>query len=227
MSQPPPNFPPPPGFPPPGPPPQGSGSGSNRTLLWVSIVAVVAVLAVAAVLVAVLVTRGDDGDDDKDRDAREDRSSTSTDANSASAGPTEASSAMIEPTEASSATTSAAPVDITNAELDGQWYGRYRCAQGASAGRLRITAVEGSTSELTAVFRFGASTNNAGTPPGAYRLDGEVVDGIMTLRAGDWIERPDGYISVDMIAIITDPAPDVLDGEVNYAGCSTFHFERK
>lgn len=205
MSQPPPSFPPPPQWPSPGSQPTGR---TNKPLLWFAAVAIALAVIVVVALVAVLLTRGDDSDD------------------SAKGRPTDAASQPSQPSEPATTETSTtpAPVGPDNTAVVGEWYGRYRCTQGASAGRLIIEAVPGSSTQVTAVFRFGESIINDNVEQGSYRMTGEVTDSEITLTAGEWIKQAPGYATVDLTAPVTSDAPTELYGDVLSQGCQRFRF---
>lgn len=211
MSQPPPPppFPPSPQWPSPG---SGSSGKTSRPLLWIAAATITLAVIVVVALVVVLLTRDDDGDDSAD-DRPTDASSQPSDP-----APTEPS------TEPSSTPTQAGP---DNTAVVGEWYGRYRCTQGASAGRLTIEAVPGSSTQVTAVFRFGESIINDNVESGSYRMTGEVTDAQITLTAGEWIKQAPGYTTVDLRAPVTTSAPTELFGEVLSPGCQRFRFLRQ
>ncbi|KRA38296.1 hypothetical protein ASD81_06535 [Nocardioides sp. Root614] len=185
-------------------------------LLWVAAVAVALAVIVVVALGVVLLTRGDDADDSADDRPTAASSQTSDDSSGTSGAPSD--------TESSTTPAEAGP---DNTAVVGEWYGRYRCTQGASAGRLIIEAVPGSTTQVTAVFRFGESIINEDVEPGSYRMTGEVTDSQLNLRAGEWIEQAPGYTTVDLEAPVTTDAPTELFGSVLSPGCQRFRFLRQ
>lgn len=210
LPPPPPTFPPSPQWPAPDP---GRTDKVSKPLLWFAAAAVALAVIVSVALAVVLFTRGDDGDD------------------SAGDRPTDASSQPSEPTPsdptASESSTTPAQAGPDNTAVVGEWYGRYRCTQGASAGRLRIEAVPGSSTQVTAVFRFGESIINEDVEPGSYRMTGEVTGSQITLTAGEWIKQPPGYSTVDLTAPVSSHAPTELYGTVLSPGCQRFRFLRQ
>lgn len=202
--------PPPPGPFQAGPPPQAPGKKTPWGLIIGIVVAVVLVAGIA--IGGFFALRG--GDDETS--AKDDESSESTDATDAPT--TEASS---EP----STSTSPSTVAVDRSAVLGTWEGVYDCAQGSTGLRLDVEAGEGPTG-IKAVFHFRKTEGNPTVPTGSYHMEGELEDGRFNLRRGGWIERPDGFITVGLVADLTEAAPTMIRGRVRGPGCTSFTIER-
>lgn len=122
-----------------------------------------------------------------------------------------------EPRTSAPRTPSARPVPVV-----GSWQGTYLCGQGLTRLDLRITSPGGRT--LEAVFAFSAHPDNPTVPNGSFSMVGSFEDGRMILRADRWINRPPGYLTVDLTAVVTGDRPAVLSGSVvsTAAACTQF-----
>ncbi|MCY0946891.1 serine/threonine-protein kinase [Streptomyces antarcticus] len=104
----------------------------------------------------------------------------------------------------------------------GSWQGTYLCGQGLTRLDLRITSPGGKV--LEAVFAFSAHSDNPTVPNGSFTMVGSFEDGRMTLRADRWINRPPGYLTVDLTAVVAGDRPSALSGAVisTVAACTQF-----
>ncbi len=207
---PPPGFPPPPGVGGPFPPGQGP---RRRAGLWI-LLAVVAVLLLAAIVVgAVVVLAGDDGGDDATgRDESTGQSAVP---------PTVATEDVASPTETVPETTSLPPSPEDVETISGLWVGSYVCNQGQT--RFRVEIEEGAApGQVEASFTFRPSKANRGVPDGKYLMEGTFEDDSLVLEATRWVTHPDGYVTVDMQAIVAEPDPARITGQIDGPGCTTF-----
>lgn len=120
-----------------------------------------------------------------------------------------------------SSTTSSTAAPADSASLTGTWTGSYECDEGAHELVLTMVDIEG---EIDAFFEFGGE---ADPPAGAFTMTGTNDGGQLTLTAGEWIEQPEDYVTVDLAGEVADDAGDVLSGTVETEGCTTFSVERQ
>ena len=110
------------------------------------------------------------------------------------------------------------------------WDGRYRCSQGITAVRLRITAAPDGTA--TATFEFGPTPENpAPIPNGAYKLTGGLYvtdDGSLDLSLSPdrWIEQPGSYTMIGLTAR-SDRAQRVMHGRIDNPSCDWIEVTRQ
>jgi len=95
------------------------------------------------------------------------------------------------------------------------WHGAYTCAQGVTELWLRIVRVQ--DADVDAVFEFTHAPTGVN---GSYRMHGEWDGKVVHFEAGDWMIRPDGYVTVDLEGGFTDPR--TFRGRVHGPGCTTF-----
>lgn len=106
----------------------------------------------------------------------------------------------------------------------GKWSGKYTCGATVATGRLVISAVKSSTSDVMAVFSFGPSAESPEAGTGSYRLAGGIAQGVLTLTPGAWIERPPNYSPVGFEGAVSANRPNVLAGVI--PECAAFEFRR-
>lgn len=110
--------------------------------------------------------------------------------------------------------------------LNGEWIGTYSCAQGITS--LKLTIFARSVSDITAIFSFSAHPSNPSVPSGSFRMIGSYsppssrnISGQLTFNGGEWINRPTGYITVDLQGLVFFPESRII-GNVLTQGCSSF-----
>jgi hypothetical protein len=110
--------------------------------------------------------------------------------------------------------------------LNGTWDGSYICGQGLTKLRLVIEAK--STTEINAVFLFSPHPQNPNVPSGRFRMVGTLevfkssdIPDLLDLKATTWINRPSGYMTVDLRGDISKSQRKITGNVVN-PGCSTF-----
>lgn len=116
-------------------------------------------------------------------------------------------------------------------DLTGVWTGTYVCAQGVTGLELTITA---RGSQLSAVFRFGATPDNPGVPDGAFEMTGHYNRNTeaVALDAGAWLNRPEDYEIVHLRGAARSAGDlDVIEGDVWFpaapGACTVFRVERR
>ena len=223
--------------PPPPPPPAGAPYGgfpaggptrpkkSRKPLLFILIG--VALLVIAAIVVTLLLVLGGDDNKDDDRDRKDERTSASDDESESddpSTDPEQSDGSDDAAGGAGGIGTDQGDDDVT--PLVGTWQGAYVCNQGETG--LTLTISEGPDGKPEAVFAFGPTPTNPDVPRGSYKMAGTFIGDVLTLEGGDWIERPDGFLTVDLEARISDPAGDTISGSVVGApGCTAFTVKRQ
>lgn len=126
-------------------------------------------------------------------------------------------------------------VERTNVKpwYDGTWEGEYHCAQGKTGLTLTIEAI--ATDEAEGVFRFyEVEDSTTEIPDGSFLVAGSYTDRELLLTAddeSDWIERPEGYVTVDFLSWAEAPThPDRLFGVIGpddpFMDCSLFDLKR-
>jgi len=121
----------------------------------------------------------------------------------------------------------AAPLDESGDDGDelpmaaGQkWKGSYLCGQGKTHLELEIVGVQDGT--VDAIFRFHHRPSGA---RGAYHMSGSLQPkGHLSLSAGEWIERPPGYITVNMTGAIKKRR---YAGRIDNDSCGAFSVMRQ
>ena len=114
-----------------------------------------------------------------------------------------------------------------NWEIAGEWSGGYVCNQGLTA--LRVSIARDVTGEgVAAIFHFGPDASNPGVPKGAYSMSGKfgATDKRLRLHAGSWINRPAGYVTVDLDGYMRGSGL-YISGHVLGPGCSGFDLLRE
>lgn len=107
------------------------------------------------------------------------------------------------------------------------WVGRYVCAQGPTHVVLTL---DHDGSDLKGKFEFGALPENPTVPHGAYSLTGTSTvestgEVIVSLKPGEWIERPGNYVMVGLEAH-TDRERRLLTGKITNASCGAIELAR-
>ena len=107
--------------------------------------------------------------------------------------------------------------------LNGAWSGTYTCNGQETYMRLDL---EGDRNgNVSGTFQF-APVDGATGPYGAFNIDGEINEKwFMELRGGSWIDRPDGYRTVDLRGVVQTGG--IFSGQVMDAACTTFYIRRK
>jgi hypothetical protein len=78
------------------------------------------------------------------------------------------------------------------------WTGTYTCGQGLTD--LRLTINDSGGGAQTAIFAFSADPSNPGVPSGSYTMTGNYSASGLVLKEDHWINQPDGYYMVDLVA---------------------------
>jgi hypothetical protein len=177
----------------------------------------VAALTAAVALVAVAVTDSGDGDPEPGA-AGPTASAPVTARTTPEAEPSPSpSSASPEP----AGRTASEPVPVV-----GEWRGSYYCNQGQTG--LTLT-VSGTADDLVATFAFYPVPGNPEVPRGSFAMAGSYVGTRLELFGDHWIEQPDDYLMVGLLAEVTDRSPGIITGTVTSespTGCSTFTVAR-
>ena len=116
-----------------------------------------------------------------------------------------------------------APTIGIAAEVGGTWKGEYTCNQGRTGLTLTVTPSKAGTAQ--AVFRFYQIEGNPGVPDGCFAMSGTISGDQLHLKAGSWLYRPRGYVTVDLTGM-ANPAGTSLTGSVFGPNCTTFFLER-
>lgn len=125
-------------------------------------------------------------------------------------------------------TTTEPPDPLGEPELDdfvGVWEGTYTCGTSQTGLRLTIEPPQGEA--LSTVLEFFPLPQSPEISPGSFRMTGRINVGIVGFLAGDWIERPPDYLTVNLLVFSppTAGAPE-FSGIVDGAGCSLFQVSR-
>lgn len=112
--------------------------------------------------------------------------------------------------------------------VTGTWEGTYTCAQGLTALNLTIREAPGSNNVLEATFSFSPHSSNPDAETGSFSMRGSYSGGQLQLFAGEWIDQPAGYETVDLRADVGSDNPAQIDGEVvdSTDACGTFSVQR-
>lgn len=113
-----------------------------------------------------------------------------------------------------------APVPLHS--LAGQWTGTYLCGQGETALHLTIDQPTGNSART--LFAFGPLPANPSVPVGSFEMIAAYVGGKLAFTAGSWINRPDDYATVNLVADLISTSR--LSGTVGAGGCTLFHADR-
>jgi hypothetical protein len=103
------------------------------------------------------------------------------------------------------------------------WLGSYTCAQGETELALQIVNVQGPT--VDAIFHFHHQPSG---DQGSYKMTGHYSprERRLELVAGEWIERPDRYVTVDMRGKVSADGSR-FTGDIEGPGCGGFAVRRK
>lgn len=140
--------------------------------------------------------------------------------------------ALVRGPEAKSMPLAGATSDVPLASGD-RFTGSYVCSQGRTELTLVIDDVRGD--DVSVVFDFAYRGGTPGHAPasGRYRMHGTVDrrTGKLDLEAGEWIDQPNGYVTVDMEGTITTDRSGLqtYKGRILATGssCTTFHVTRR
>jgi hypothetical protein len=111
------------------------------------------------------------------------------------------------------------------ANLNGRWQGSYVCPQGRTG--LYLDLNQGAGNSYSAVFSFFALKDNPGVPKGSFTMSGTVNDaGVLRLQAGQWIEQPADYITVNLSAVVLAKNSRMI-GQILSPGCSTLSLTKQ
>ncbi len=107
------------------------------------------------------------------------------------------------------------------ASLTGSWVGQYGCAQGTTG--LTLTVTEARKSRVRALFHFYPDASEPSVPEGCFEMDGtyDSLSGHIEFRAGNWILRPDGYVTVDLTGEVS-AGGGAMSGSVIGPSCDRF-----
>jgi hypothetical protein len=119
----------------------------------------------------------------------------------------------------------AAPAAAQEALL-GRWVGGYVCGQGETGLVLQVDRLpEGGAAAL---FHFWPPPGNPAAAEGCFEMRAEAGKGdpgALSLRAGRWLLRPEGYLTVDLHGRI-DASGTRFEGSVDGPGCGGFVLRR-
>lgn len=90
--------------------------------------------------------------------------------------------------------------EITAEDIEGTWVGEYEDWSQPVSLELEISNFDESNHSFDAIFHFSAHPDNSDVPSGSFEMDG-VIDAstlAVSLSAGDWIERPDNYLTINL-----------------------------
>ena len=112
------------------------------------------------------------------------------------------------------------------ADWSGTWSGRYVCAQGTTG--LALTIQRGEANAVMARFSFYPLPENPQAASGQFMMRGRVDAADpdrLHLVAGQWLQRPAGYVTVDLDGRFKSESGDYA-GRVDGIGCSRFVVRR-
>ncbi len=108
----------------------------------------------------------------------------------------------------------------TATPLTGKYAGTYTCGQGLTGLALTLTGEE--SGKVTALFEFYPVEENPDVPFGSWEMIGALsASGYIVLSATKWIDKPKGYITVDLAGVVTIDLQEI-SGEVTHDSCTTF-----
>jgi hypothetical protein len=109
--------------------------------------------------------------------------------------------------------------------VQGVWVGQYGCAQGMTG--LTLTVGTARNARMRALFHFYADPSEPSVPEGCFEMDGtyDSLSGHVELRAGNWILRPPGYVTVNLSGVV-DASGESLSGTVIGPYCTKFALHR-
>lgn len=119
----------------------------------------------------------------------------------------------------------AAAQSVTMADVVGSWTGLYQCAQGSTALELEIS---GGEDAVVARFAFSAHPSNPSVPSGSFMMTGrfDTKTATLTLTQQRWVDRPQGYVMVDMVGQIA-AGERIYRGRIATEGCAEFFLKRR
>ncbi len=100
------------------------------------------------------------------------------------------------------APTAVVPAATGTAFAVGQdWSGRYTCGRTQTLVIVNVESVEGERIHGVLLFRDQDSGDS-----GSYDVDGtfDSATGALSLKAGDWIDRPQGHTKADLVGLLRD-----------------------
>ena len=85
--------------------------------------------------------------------------------------------------------------------LTGTWRGAYVCAQGQTGLTLTVDRLSGP--DFSGFFHFYPPRRNSAAKEGCFAVKGRVeADRSVIVEAGEWMTRPPGYITVDLLGTL-------------------------
>lgn len=116
--------------------------------------------------------------------------------------------------------------------LSGTWEGTYTCSQGLTNLKLVIDAQN--LDDIDAVFIFSAHPSNPNVPSGSFKMVGTYksfnspdISGVLNLQGDSWINRPNGYLTVDLSANVDTQAKSISGNVISSSSsCSTFNITK-
>lgn len=110
----------------------------------------------------------------------------------------------------------------------GTFEGEYHCSELEGKGGLRLTIeATGQDQSDILVEYYVLPDSTTDIPDGSHTATGVYANRALTMRPGEWIEQPPGYVAVPIIShdeAVTDPHS--LIGIIDYPGCSLFALTR-
>ncbi|MGB3208384.1 MAG: hypothetical protein WBB28_25650 [Crinalium sp.] len=116
--------------------------------------------------------------------------------------------------------------------LNGNWEGTYVCGQGLT--KLKLILQAENDHNVNAIFNFSAHYSNPSVPSGSFRMKGtyqefdDLPEGsnLLDLKATSWVERSNGYETVDLLGTIIDAGKKIV-GRVDTPNCSNFELIKR
>ena len=111
---------------------------------------------------------------------------------------------------------------VAQEALLGRWVGGYVCGQGETGLVLQVDRL--ADGGVGALFHFWPTDGNPEVPQGCFEMRAQAGKGgpdAVSLHAGRWLLRPEGYITVDLHGRL-DPAGTRFAGSVDGPGCAGF-----
>lgn len=111
--------------------------------------------------------------------------------------------------------------------------GHYVCTQGRTDLTIAVEDVRGDDVFVVFEFAYDGRTPGHAAAAGSYRMHGRLDrrSGKLDLTADEWIDRPGGYVTVDLRGTLTTEGnTQTYKGAVKSSlgsGCSTFHVSRQ
>lgn len=99
------------------------------------------------------------------------------------------------------ASTAVVPAAVSTFSVGQDWSGSYACGHAQSLVIVHIEGVEGAKIDGALLFRDQANGDS-----GSYDVSGtfDSSTGALSLRAGDWIDRPQGHSKEDLVGFVRD-----------------------